>query len=114
MTFLFNYVAAHILAECFGHGNRAVGILEVFKDSGNGTAYCHAGAVKGVNVLRLVLGGALKADTATAGLIILKVRAGGNLNVSAVGGHPNLDVVGLGGREAKVARAEADNSIGKS
>ena len=52
-----------------------------------------------------------KTDVGASCLIIQKVGAGGNLHVSAVGRHPNLDVVGACRGESKVAGGQSDHSV---
>ena len=51
------------------------------------------------------------ADTGAAGLEVEEVGAGGDLAVGVLPRQPDLDIVGLGRREAEIATAEVDDPV---
>ena len=55
----------------------------------------------------------LKADGGAAGLEVVAHRAAGDLAVGAGAGKPHLEVVGAGGGEAHISRAELDLAVRK-
>ena len=73
----------------------------------------HARAVQRVDELRACRSVAVEADVGPAGLEVLEVAAGGDLQPSSLPGRPQLDVVALGRGEADVPRAELQHAVGQ-
>src|SRR6185312_7166188 len=108
--------AAHVRAQNFGDKNCAVRLLIIFDHGDPSAADREAASVKGVDELRFGLGalrGRPVADIRTPGLKGVEIRAGGNFAVKTLPWQPDLQIVGLGGREAGVAGAEQDAPIGQ-
>ena len=106
-----DHVATHVATKRFGNGDRTVCVLVILKNSGNRAAYCYARAIQGVHQTRLVLGRFAETDVGATCLVVLEVRARGDLYVTVVRGHPNLDVVRHGAGEAKVAGGKTDHAV---
>ena len=101
----------HVRTEDFRYDDGAVGLLVVFQDGGNGTAYGEAGAVEGMDVFRFVLRRAAEADIGTASLEIFRVGTRRDFAVFALRREPYFDVEGLSSGEANVAGAEANDVV---
>lgn len=67
-----------------------------------------------MNVSRLSFSAFFVPDIGAAGLEVLKVGAGGNLNVTVIGRHPYLNIIGLCRRETDIAGAKGDYMVGKA
>ena len=98
-----DFTSAHIWSEHFRDHHAAVLLLEVFEDGCYRAAYCEAGSVQSVNEFRFCILVSLEADVGASCLEILEVRAAGDLNVSAVARHPDLDVICHGRAESEIA-----------
>src|SRR3990170_8143013 len=105
--------AAHVRPENFGDGDGAVGLLVVLEDGGPGPTDGDAGAIQGVDEFCLRPRVSAVANGGPPCLKILEVTAGRDLPVELLAWKPHLEIVGLCGGKAQVARAKDHRSVGK-
>src|SRR5262245_10763152 len=104
---------AHEAPQRLGDDDRAVGLLIVLQDGDQGPPHGETRTVERVRVLRLPLRLRAVADVGAPRLEVLAVGARGDLPVRVLAGQPDLEVVGLGRREAHVPGAEGDDAVGE-
>src|SRR2546426_507551 len=107
-------VEAGVGDERLGNPDGAVLLLEILEDRDEGSAHRQAGAVEGVDELRLRLGSGTVPDVGAAGLEILEVGAGGDLPEGLLAREPDLQIVRLGRGKAHVASGQADHPVVQS
>src|SRR5689334_14370212 len=92
---------AHVRAQRLRDLDRAVGPLVVLEDRHDGASDGKARSVQRVHELGLLAFAAAEADRSAARLEVAVVRARGDLLVRVLARQPDLEVVGLGRREAE-------------
>src|SRR3989304_6904960 len=97
---------SHIGPQGLRDDHAAVLLLVVFQDRKEGSANGQSRSVQGMNIFGLFTALGPKPDIPSTGLKGLKIATGGNLFVGVLTGQPYLDVVCLGRRKPRVARAE--------
>src|SRR5690349_2780348 len=103
--------AAHVGLERFGDHDRIVRLLIILEDRDQRASDGKTGAVERMDKTRILLALGPIARVHAARLEVTAVRAGRNLAEHVLTGKPDLDVVGLPGRETHVAGTEHHGAV---
>lgn len=110
MGVLRDFYIAEIREQHLGQKNRAVGLLERFKERDKESGESCAGPVDGMAEIIFAVFG-FKPQVHSAGLKVAEVRAAGDFEISILAWSPDFDVIGFGGAESEVAGAEFDDAV---
>src|SRR5262245_1069779 len=106
--------AAHVRLQSLGNYDRPIGLLIVLEYRDQRTPDREPRAVQRVDVADLLAAFGAVARIHAPRLKVAAHRARGDFSIGILAWQPNLDVVGLLGGKAHVARAEQHGAVGKA